>query len=335
MAASPAFMILADGIDVTAGINARLLSMTLTDNAGGQADTLSITVADRDGNVVLPGPGAKLNPFFGYAGTAMNYMGEFTVDETVSSGSSSGRVISITAKSVDTNKTQKQKSSRSWENKTLGEILKEECERDGLSLLISPYFENIKREHTARQNQSLLDFGTSLAKKYGAVFKIAGSKALFVEPQSGISLSGLKLPIVPVVYGVNLQGWNIRPLMGRMSYGQVQAHWHNRNKAERVTETVSGNEAGPIFTLARMYDNADEAKAAAKGKQEALARSKGGGSFTISGNPYAMAESKVLALGIKTGVDGLWYAKTVVHAFSGGGYVTTLTVEPPKKKQEK
>ncbi|MBO1564108.1 phage late control D family protein, partial [Yersinia pseudotuberculosis] len=50
----PDYSISVDGIDKTGGIKKRLMSLTLTDNRGFEADQLDIEFDDADGKVELP-----------------------------------------------------------------------------------------------------------------------------------------------------------------------------------------------------------------------------------------------------------------------------------------
>lgn len=51
---SPAFSITIEGKDVTTVMDARLISLTLTDNRGFEADQLDLELDDADGMIVLP-----------------------------------------------------------------------------------------------------------------------------------------------------------------------------------------------------------------------------------------------------------------------------------------
>lgn len=69
---TPGFSITIEGKDVTTVLDARLVSLTLTDNRGFEADQLDLELDDSDGQIVLPrrGPlfslrwGGKVSRFF-------------------------------------------------------------------------------------------------------------------------------------------------------------------------------------------------------------------------------------------------------------------------------
>ena len=123
----------------------------------------------------------------------------------------------------------------------------------------------------------------------------------------------------------------VKPKIGRPLYGKGRASWYDRHKAARVFEEVTGGQ-GPASVLGSLYQNKSEAKAAAGANKSDLDRKKGGGSFTIVGNPFVVAETIVVASGCRAGVDGEWLARSVEHSYSDAGYVTKIEVETPNKK---
>ena len=78
---TPDYMLMLDSRDITGNISDRLMSMTLTDNRGFEADQLDIELNDADGLVELPLRGAVLALFIGWKGEALTDKGRFTVDE--------------------------------------------------------------------------------------------------------------------------------------------------------------------------------------------------------------------------------------------------------------
>ncbi len=57
---TPDFMLMLDSKDITGNISNRLMSLTMTDNRGFEADQLDIELDDADGLVELPLRGAVL-----------------------------------------------------------------------------------------------------------------------------------------------------------------------------------------------------------------------------------------------------------------------------------
>lgn len=77
---TPAFEVRVDGRrDITEAIASRLLSLSISDRAGWEADTCRIEIED-DGTLDLPKRGVKLDVRLGF-GSDLATMGSYTVDE--------------------------------------------------------------------------------------------------------------------------------------------------------------------------------------------------------------------------------------------------------------
>ncbi|MCM7884457.1 hypothetical protein M8T01_07010 [Enterobacter sichuanensis] len=76
----PAFSIEIEGNQLTA-LDNRLISLSLTDNRGFEADTLDLTLDDADGQVALPPRGAKISVALGWDNDPLVFKGVYTVDE--------------------------------------------------------------------------------------------------------------------------------------------------------------------------------------------------------------------------------------------------------------
>ncbi|HDS2941658.1 TPA: phage late control D family protein, partial [Escherichia coli] len=96
---TPDYMLMLDSRDITGNISDRLMSMTLTDNRGFEADQLDIELNDADGQVGLPVRGAVLTVYIGWKGFALVCKGKFTIDEVEHRGAPD--VVTIRARSAD------------------------------------------------------------------------------------------------------------------------------------------------------------------------------------------------------------------------------------------
>lgn len=67
---TPAFSISIEGRDITTVLDNRLMSLTLTDNRGFEADQLDLELDDADGKIVLPRRGAVITLALGWKGAA-------------------------------------------------------------------------------------------------------------------------------------------------------------------------------------------------------------------------------------------------------------------------
>ena len=72
---TPAFQIIANSVDQTALFQDRLVSLTLTDQAGQKSDTVQITLDNRDNRITLPEVGAVLDISLGFKESGLVQMG--------------------------------------------------------------------------------------------------------------------------------------------------------------------------------------------------------------------------------------------------------------------
>jgi len=72
---TPAFKVMAESQDITRKIGDRLLSLTVTDNAGIQSDTVEIRLDDKHHELILPRTGAELEVSLGYKESGVERMG--------------------------------------------------------------------------------------------------------------------------------------------------------------------------------------------------------------------------------------------------------------------
>ncbi|MBK1596459.1 phage late control D family protein, partial [Escherichia coli] len=96
---TPAFSISIEGRDITTVLDNRLMSLTLADNRGFEADQLDLELDDADGKIVLPRRGAVITLALGWKGLPLFPKGAFTVDEIEHTGAPDR--LTIRARSAD------------------------------------------------------------------------------------------------------------------------------------------------------------------------------------------------------------------------------------------
>ncbi|MBC8954953.1 bacteriophage late control protein D [Xenorhabdus sp. PB62.4] len=116
----PAFDLRIGGRQMTA-LNDRLLSLSLTDNRGFEADTLELAIDDADGKIELPPRGAEIAVRLGWQGESLINKGLFVVDEISHSGPPDR--LEITARSADFREEFNIKREYSWHDVTIGDVV--------------------------------------------------------------------------------------------------------------------------------------------------------------------------------------------------------------------
>ncbi|TCN02952.1 contractile injection system protein, VgrG/Pvc8 family [Vibrio crassostreae] len=321
----PDFSLSADGNDITEAIRRNLLSLTLTDNAGSESDRLDVTVALPD-SIPTPKKGAVLRLGLGFNGDLVD-KGQFVVDEVTSSGPPRRVQIVANAAPMDNRKQsgslQTQKT-RSWDEVTLGDVVKTVAADHGLVPKVSSDLDSINISHVDQVGESDMNLLTRLAKRYGAISKPANGYWLFLKEGEGKSASGKALT------NITVQPHQITTWTARFS---------SRNDARRVVATYQDLESGdvkevstgmgePEFRIVFKYPNYEEAKAAVL----ARAKSVKAGSDTLDISMPArsdlmglVAEGHIILDGFGDVEDGKWRTKTVKWSLSEAGMQLSLS----------
>ena len=182
---TPTFRIVADGADITALINDRLLLLRTTDKPGMESDDFELRIDDRDSAVSLPSRGTTIEIFLGYTGAALSRMGRYTVDEVELSGPPDTLVIR--GKASDMRGSGKTTRSGSWEGVSLASIVSDVAARNGWQP-VCPLAIAVPRAD--QLSESDFNFITRLAKQYDCTAKVADGKLLVMRRQAGQSASG-------------------------------------------------------------------------------------------------------------------------------------------------
>ena len=320
----PAFVLEADGADITATIKKYLKSLTLTDEAGMSSDSLALTLADE--GIALPPTGAELKLWLGYQG-ATRYMGLFVVDEVVVSGPPEVMTIKALAapfkKSSSYAALQDQKI-RSWEPCTVDTLVRTIAREHGLIAAVSTSLADVTLEHIDQTNESDMNLLTRIARSMDAIAKAGGGRLVFVPQGDNTTATGKSLTNVSLSRA-DLLAWRAS-ISDRGNYGAVVASWRDKGAAEDKEVTVG--EGTPVYRLRHTYPSEDAATRAAKGRYKAFTRGTSKLSLTLPGRTDIVAESPLQVSGVRPGVDGEWSVTRVTHTL-GEKLATSLEAEVP------
>ncbi|WP_342323518.1 phage late control D family protein [Kosakonia sp. BYX6] len=356
---TPAFMLKLESKDITGNISARLISLTMTDNRGFQADQLDLELNDADGLVVLPVRGAVLTLWLGWKGSALINKGRFTVDEVEHRGAPD--TVTIRARSADFRGTLNSRREESWHDKTLGMIIEAIAARNKLESAVAPELARIVIPHIDQSQESDAKFLTRLADRNGGEVSVKAGKLLFLQAGKGLTASGKPIPQVTITRADGDR--HQFAIADRGAYTGVTAQWlhtkdpkpkkvkvkrkpkvqhlralqHPKAKAKKkeakVPEAREGEymvgEADNVFALTTVYATKAQAMRAAKAKWDKLQR--GVAEFSISlalGRADLYPETPVAVSGFKSIIDEqTWIITKVTHALSNNGYTTGLELE--------
>jgi phage protein D len=324
----PTFSIVADGKDLTALINDRLLSLRTSDKPGMDSDDFELRIDDRDQAVALPTRGAGIEVYLGYTGQALTRLGRYTVDEIELSGPPDTLVIR--GKASDMRGSGKTVRSGSWENVPLQQIVRDVAARNGWQP-VCPVQTKVPR--VDQLNESDYNFITRLAKQYDCTAKLADGKLLVMPRQGGQTASGKNLSPV-VLRRADLSRYQFR-LGDRNTQKAVRTkHQDKRSGALKVVELDNDdlpNGLPAVHTDRHIYPNKSAAEQAAKARLAAFNRSSAGVRLEMAGRTDVFAERSIIVQGIKPGLDGEYLVEAVEQLFTSSGWTTTVECNGGKK----
>ncbi|MFV8868946.1 phage late control D family protein [Serratia fonticola] len=363
---APAFMLTMQGNDITQNISPRLLSLSLVDNRGFEADQLDIELDDADGQVMMPVRGAVLSLLLGWQGQPLVNKGTFTVDEVEHRGAPD--TLTIRARSADFRGTLNSRREESYHDTTLGAVLEKIAARNKLTASVAEGLASIAIPHIDQSQESDAKFLTRLATRNGAEVSVKAGKLLFLNGGSGVTASGKPIPQVTIERRDGDQ--HQFAIADRGAYTGVTAKWlHTKDpkapqkkrvklkrkpkvkhlralqhpkatkptaskkapakpKEEREGEYMAG-EADNVFALTTIYATKTQAMRAAKAKWDKLQRGVAEFSLNLAmGRADLYPETPVAVRGFKRVIDEqAWIITKVTHSLGDGGYTTALELE--------
>jgi hypothetical protein len=318
------FKIEVNGADITAKVQDRLLSLTVTDNQGIESDSYQLELDNRDDALAIPPTGASVQLYAGI--DKLEFLGHYTVDTVRESGQV--RTLTLSGSSADLTSRLKSHRQQSWDNTTLENVLSEISSRHGLTLALHDDYKLIEIEHIDQTAESDLGLINRLADEYNALFKIADQRLIFTKKQAGETLVGQSIP-VQTLNPFDVLSWDYQQ-SERSEVTQVKAKWRSVIKSDEQWE-VAG-EDGVTHIINRQHRTRQDAITAAKSKLSQLKS----GQETLSLNlvvtpktPLIRAEHRFSLQGLSSATSGIWLAKTVTHTLTSQGYALRIEALKP------
>jgi hypothetical protein len=308
---TPEFKIEANGSDVTALLQKNLLSLSLRDNDGEEADELELKVI---GAFKRPKLKDRVRVWLGYDGE-LEFFGEYEVQNTERENNN---LLTISATGVSFSSNIKVRQSHTYNNKTLKEIAGIIAKRNLLKLKSDAY---IQIDHIVQHHESDIAFLDRLAKRYNLIFNIKNN-TLVLKKRVKDEKKSDELPRVEVsandCLSLRIQHTN------KTEYKSAQAIWHD-TKSNKQKEVTIGN-GEPKLVLKKHFRDAKEAKEILKARLDSAGRGTKNGTLTISGR--AVFAGSILVLSDSIEDDGEYSIKRVSHDMNASdGWKTTIDFE--------
>ncbi|QXZ10265.1 phage late control D family protein [Comamonas sp. Y33R10-2] len=320
----PTYRLVVAGKDITPTVDARLVSLTLTEGRENQADQLDIVLTDHDGQLALPRKEAEIELQLGWQGQQLIDKGTFVVDEIEHSGAPD--ILTIRARAADLGGEIRKRTEKSWHDTTLAAILNALAKRNKLTHKVDAKLGATKVQHIDQTNESDMHFITRLARKYDAVATVKKKHLLFMPINGTKTSKGQSLPTIEIT---RIDGDQHRFASStRDAYDGVKALWNDRKFGKRK-EVIAGKKDGNLKTMKETFGSEADALAAAKAELQRINR--GMATFDLNlaiGVPELMPQTPVRVVGFKPEIDGQgWLVKEVTHTLGDGGLTSKVQME--------
>jgi phage protein D len=319
---------LQDGTDLADKVNPRLLSLTLTEKRGEEADTLELTLHNHDGRLAPVKKDAILTLGLGWekgGGVSVGIVdkGRFKVDEVRRGGPPD--ICTIRARAADLTGTYRARRRKIWKDTTLGAILTEIAGRNALTPRIHPDLASKPIAAIEQAAKSDMAFVRDLGRRYDAVAAPKAGALVFMPIGADTTAGGTALPGFALT---RKHGWTWDfSTTARDEYDGAEAQYRDNDAGKTVRVQAGGAKRKK---LRRTYANRADAEAAAKG--EAAKRKRGAFTFEYElalGDPALMPNARVTLSGWDSEIDGLqWLVEEATHSLDGsGGLKTSIKLE--------
>lgn len=343
----------------------RIISISLTDKSGFEADELTVSLSDHDGKLALPPKSAEITIALGYIETGIVDKGSYKITEVSWSGAPD--TLHITAQSADTSDRFSEAKEKSWHKTSLKEIIESIAAANGYTPIIGKAYQDEKIDHIDQSNESDAAFLSRLAERYDAIATVKHGRLLFVSSGEATTASGQPLPTIRITRNSGDQ-YTFR-YSNTESYNAVRAYYIDKQTGKKhevvitednydpvkktvtttkkyktkrkdgkthktttkeVTEIKQADTTGKkIKTLRHTYQSPKTAATGARAAYKKLKR--GAMEFDISlavGRPDVAPESPVTLQGFKPEIDAeKWVGKETVHTLDGNGLTTAVKLQ--------
>lgn len=239
---TPAAELTIDGRRFGTQAMSRIISISLTDKRGFEADELTIELDDHDGTLAIPKTGSKITLKLGYKETGLVEKGEYLVSEFTASGSPDR--LSITARAADLAEALAEQVEKSWHKQTLYQIIETIAKKHKYEYIISKDYQNTKIEHIDQTNESDASFMSRLAEQYDAIATIKNSKLLFIPAGESQTASGQ--PILPTTITRASGDSHSFTYSSSNSYQAVRAYYTDKKTGQKKKSSSTKTTPTPI-----------------------------------------------------------------------------------------
>lgn len=327
-----AWRVTLDGKDLTEKLRPRLVSVSVCEKRGDEADQVDVVVSDHDGRLSIPPSGVDITVELGWergSGVPLGLVdkGTFKVDEVRHKGPPYQLVIR--GRSADFTDAIRKRKERSFVGKTVGHIIGAIAADNKLKAQI--HADLSPKTIPALGSGAVSDIALlkALGRRFDAVATIKKGRLIFSPIGAGQTATGKPLASIDIDRSDCEPGHDYERVE-RDNYTGVEAVWHDKGSATRHTVTVGEEGSSKSKRLRKVYSSEADARAAATAEYKRKSRAKAKMSITLAyGRPDIGPDCKVKLSGYKEEINAhKWIVAEATHTMDGtGGSATRLQLE--------
>ena len=326
--------------NITARILPHLVSLTLTDNAGLQADTLNLVLADTAKATVIPEPDTILRLSLGFKNGTLRDMGDYALDEV--KWSDPPAQFSLTARSAVHSDEgtpaglppMQTKKTRSWEAGTkLADMVAKIATEHALKPFVGASLQNVTLPHTDQTDETDLNLLQRIVAERGGWAKVThGLLSLVTNAAAEAAADHVPASDAPAPHTIRPGGYTSIDWTNkkRQHYRRVIAVWRDMDAAtDREVTVGDASPDAPADRLRKPHPDEQTAILAAKSRLEQIAR-EGKAlnvTFPAPSDMSPSADAPLIISGIAPQIDGRWMPKVVTWSLSRSGLACAVQCE--------
>ncbi|KXZ63223.1 Phage late control gene D protein [Acinetobacter venetianus] len=319
------YRLLVNGTDIGTMIQDRLMRITITDNRGIETDSIEIELSDHDGLLDIPPKGAEIEAWIGWSNTGLVYKGKYLVKERGHQGAPD--ILTLRAEAADLKTAFKKKKERSFDKKTIADIIQTIALEHGLNPIVNETLGIIELPHID-QNESDANLITRIADEHDAIAMVKNGNLLFMPKGEGKTISGNLLPEVVITRSEG-DSHQYSDTDGADDVSGVTVYYYDNTHAKRQKVTVGMSDQN-TRELRNIQRDKQTAEHVAKAEFNKIKSKSATFSFTLAyGRPELIPESPISFIGFKPLIDDIvWLGTRVIHEYNeSGGYTTKCEAE--------
>lgn len=323
----PDYRVTIDGQDITGKVRPRLVSLSLSEKRGGDADQLDLVLDDSDGKLEIPNDGVVIALSLGWkqgrdvvAGLVSK--GRFKVDEASHSGPPDQ--VTIRARSADLDADYRVRREKAWRDTTVGAVVTEIAGRNGLAAQVDARLAAIAVPVLDQHEESDMALVRRLGRDHDALATVKDRKLIFAPIGAGATAGGEAIPPLAIARRDGDRHDFRRIARGR--YDGAEARWHDQDAGERKTEK-SGD--GRLKRVRKVYATQADAKAAAAAEARRVKRGAAEIDLNLAfGRADIYPDRPATLSGWKAEITAnKWLVADVTHTLDPSGFRTKLKLE--------